>query len=230
VSSRFSFAAAGFEERAAFLEFCCCLERHKAEAEAARDIYDALITGPFPGGDLLSELVGANHRQHHPEFAEVLGLLGLTACRAPLWGGGRIVDQGLGMYRPAELEEIGAEPAIIVPAITNLGIEDLVANGLRSRRTLTRHGLAAVVGAIEIDKAREHDQPLLVFNDPLAWLRGDTHGIVVIDWKTIGAELDGVRALICSPTIAPRLHQATRCCWPRPVVATPPRKDLQHAA
>lgn len=220
---------AHFEERAGILQYNAGLTRADAETRTRAEIYDAVVANGLADLGILGELVAANHRRHLPEVEEILHQLGLAGRAAPAWGFGHVIDEGGGIYRPAESVETECEAATIVPSFVD-GLEDLVAHGLRSRRTLTRLGLATVVGATEIDKARDNEGPLLVFNDPLAWLRGNTHGIVVIDWKNIGAELEGVRALICSLAIAPRLYKATRRCWPRPVVATPPRKDLQHAA
>jgi len=220
---------AHFEERVGILQYEAGMTRANAETRARAEIYDTVVANGVADLGIVGELAAANRRRHLPEVEVILHQVGLASCAAPAWGVGHVIDEDGGIYRPAEPGETESEAAAIVPSFVD-GLEDLVAHGLRSRRTLTRLGLAAVVGAIEIDNAREQDQPLLVFSDPLAWLRGDTHGIVVIDWKHIGAELEGVRALICLPTIAPQLHQATRCCWPRPVVATPPRKDLQHAA
>jgi hypothetical protein len=109
----------------------------------------------------------------------------------------------------------------VVPSVVDDGIEDLVAHGFRSRRPLTRLGVATALGRDEIDAAREHRATLLVFDNVLTWLRGQTLGAVIIDWRRAGALLEGVRTLACSPALAPQLHRATRRCWPRPIVAIP---------
>ena len=77
--------------------------------------------------------------------------------------------------------------------------------------------------------ARETHQPLLIFNSALSWLRGHTRGAVIVDWATAGRELDGVAEILCHPSIASRLHAATRRCWPRPIIAIP-GKNMGHAA
>jgi hypothetical protein len=45
-----------------------------------------------------------------------------------------------------------------------------------------------------------------------------------------GPEIEGVRTVMYSPSLAPRLYATTRRCWPVPFIAVPASEGLQHAA
>jgi hypothetical protein len=131
-------------------------------------------------------------------------------------------------YRPALTGGSGAS-AVIVPACEEGAIGDLVAQGLTSGRMLPRMGVASVLGADEINTAREDDQPLLIFVNAMSWLRGGCRGAVIIDWQQAGDSLDGTEVIHCPISIAADIYKATRRCWPLPKIRVP-EGPVRHAA
>ncbi len=203
---------ADFEERAAIIEHDGGLSRAEAEALALREIRD--LAGDPPG--ILGELARADRRRQHPDLASMIVALGLGLARCP-WGFDHVVADGE-TYRPA----IDAEPAhaaFIVPGVEDGAVVDLVACTVTPQRMRSRLGCAAVVGSDEIERARETDAPLLVFDNTIRWLRGYSRGAVIVDWIRAAREIEGVQTLMCSAALAPRLRDATRRCWPRPTIA-----------
>jgi hypothetical protein len=97
-------------------------------------------------------------------------------------------------------------------------------------RMLTRRGLVDLLGRDELEAARDCGDPLLVFGDVLAWLKGHSRGAVLLDWQQAHRQLDGLAALFCSERTAPLLHRATRRCRPVPTIAVPRRGQARHAA
>jgi hypothetical protein len=217
---------ADFNERAAILEYDNGLTRHEAEAQAVRELVDQLQERARRQTGIVAELADADRRRWHPDLAEVLAALGLADVRAPAWGFGAVVPEG-DTYRPAEADEAGHQ-AVIVPAVKDGAVVDLVARGLNSGRMVTRLGASALLGSDEIERARQSDDPLIVFTNSLSWLRGHTRGVVVVNWQEAGRELEGVETLLCRKDLAERLHEATRHCWPVPTIAV--AGGLRHAA
>jgi hypothetical protein len=218
-------SCADFEERAAIMEYDGGLSRADAEAQAVKEILDRGLP-ELPG--ILGELARADRRRTHPDLADVLAALGLANVRGPAWGFDHVVADG-DTYRPAIADE-KAHAAVIVPAIKDGGIADLVACTVTHQRMRSRRGIAAVVGRDEIELARETDSPLLVFDNVIRWLRGNTRGAVVIDWDMASREFEGVSILLCASWLAPRLREATRDCWPRPTIAFARSEKMRHAA
>ncbi len=214
---------ADLDERAAVLEFDNGMTRAEAERQA---IEEALERGPQPLPGILWELVDASRRRLHPDIDRELAALGLTGGRAPLWGIADVIEVD-GCYQPAAPGE--GRAAFIAPAIDGEALVDLVAHGVNSGRLLTRLGAAPLLGADEIERSLSTDMPLYVFDGVPQWLRGQTRGVVPIDWQVIGREIEGVHTLICGRSIAPRLYAATMRCWPTPTIATPD-EELRHAA
>jgi hypothetical protein len=217
-----------FEERAAVLEFDGGLSRAEAERRVLADICDELAACGGRADGILGELIRADVRRHTPALEEAVQALGLAGTRAPLWGFGHVVAEQ-GTWRPAGEEE-AAMAAVIVPACEEGAIVDLVAQCLASGRMLSRLGLACLLGADEVERARDSDNPLPVFGDATAWLRGHGRGTVIVDWHRAPARLDGVRVLLCGETLAPALHRATRRCRPLPTIAVPRLTEARHAA
>jgi hypothetical protein len=213
-----------FEERAAILEYDGGISRADAEAQALRELCDQKGAN-LPG--ILGELVEADRRRRHPDLAPVLADLGLESVTGLTCGFGYVVADSE-TYRPAHEAET-AHAAFIVPAVDDGSVADLVACTLASRRMRCRLGIAAVVGVDEVDRARETAAPLYVFNDVVRWLRGSTRGAVIIDWGRAAREIEGVQVLICSESLASRLHDATSRCWPRPTIAFA-SETIRHAA
>jgi hypothetical protein len=217
---------ADFSERAAILEYDNGLARHEAEAQAVRELVGQLQESAQRQTGIVAELAGAARRRSHPDLAEVLVALGLADVRAPAWGFEVVVLED-GTYRPAGPDEVGHQAAI-VSATADGVVVDLVAQGLNSGRMLSRLGAAAVIGSDEIERARQSDDALVVFNNALSWLRGHARGVVVLNWQEAGRELEGVETLFCRKDLAWRLHEATRHCWPVPTIAV--AEGLRHAA
>jgi hypothetical protein len=216
----------GFNERTAILEYDNAMTRGEAEAQAVRELVDQLQEGVQRQTGIVAELASADRRRKHPDLAEELVALGLADVRAPAWGFDAVVPED-DTYRAARPDEDGHQ-AVIVPATGDGAVVDLVAQGLNSGRMLPRLGAATVLGSEEIERVRQSDDPLIVFNNALSWLRGHTRGVVVVNWQEAGRELEGVETLFCRNDLAERLHEATRRCWPVPTIAV--AGGLRHAA
>ena len=138
-----------FVERAAVLEYDGGLSRAEAERQASGEILDARFAEPVDG--ILGELAAAASLRCRPEID--IALADLRGCRAMAWGPGWIAPAGRG-YRPAEQGEPW-HPAIIVPAVDDGGVVDLVAQDLATGRLLSRLDVAAIIGADEVEAARD---------------------------------------------------------------------------
>lgn len=217
-----------FEERAAVLEFDAGLPRLQAEARALAETYDRLSSVPARANGIVDELMFAAACRRTPGVAAALDALGLACVRAPLWGVGCVVAE-YGLWRPAGKGEPGIS-ALIVPACEEGGIVDLVAQNLADGRLLTRLGLVDLLGRDELEIARDRGEPLLVFDNVLAWLRGHCRGSVILDWHRAHRELDGLGMLLCSERTAPLIHRATRRCRPVPTIAVPQQEGSDLAA
>jgi hypothetical protein len=215
-------------ERAAILEYDAGMLRAEAEAQAIDEACEEhAAVDRLPSG-ILSELIRAARWRRHPELVSLLEPLGVVNARSPIWGIGRVVVEGEA-FLPAAPGEIG-HSALIVPAFDCHGLADLVAQGLLSGRLARRLGVAVLLGLEQVEIARETGEPLLVFDTPLAWLRGSTRGSVIVDWREAGFELDGVRTIYCKRSIAPRVHDITRRCWPVPKIFIPGSTEQRHVA
>lgn len=214
----------GAAERAGFMEFLAKLPRDDAERLALDAELDRMIAENAPPGILGGTVIAARHRR---EFAPDLSCLGLNG-RAPAWGFAHIVVEG-DFFRPAAAGEFGSA-AIIAPASQDGAIHDLAAQTIPNGHLFTRLGTAAVVGADEVEAVKTVGRPLIVYATLTAWLRGGTRGSVIVDWTRAGEALDGVPAILTTQSLASRLHAATSGCWPRPVIAVPVARGVDHAA
>jgi len=213
-----------FQERAAILEFDQGMTRAEAEAQAVREIYDIRIKQRMPG--IMGELAAADQRRRDQRIsAEVEATFGPVGFS---WGFGWVVAEGDG-YRPAIPDE-PASTAFIAPVVADGCIVDLVAQTFRLQGIRSRLGITSLVGSDDVDAARSDGRPLYVYSSLPQWLQGGGHGAVVVDWKRAGYELDGVAEILCSASIAARLHDATRQCVPAPVIATPAKNEVGNAA
>jgi hypothetical protein len=213
-----------FAERAAILEFDGGLSRAEAEKQALTEIYNVISDG-IPSG-VLGELIAADRlRRDMRIVAEVEGTFG--HIRFP-WGLGWVVAEGKG-YRPAASNE-PARAAFIVPAVVDGLVVDLVAQSFGLRGICSRLGVTSLVGSDDVEAARTNGQPLYIFSSIPQWLKGGGRGAVVVDWQQAAHELDGVPAILCSPSIADRLFSITRECMPAPVIATPSDSGVRRAA
>ena len=120
--------------------------------------------------------------------------------------------------------------AFVAPAAADGALVDLAAQSLSLRSIKTRLGAADVLGADDIEAAREAGAPLYVFPNVAQWLLGGCRGCVIVDWHRAPVALDGVGIILCNATMAARLQGVTRNCFPAPLVAVPASKDIQNAA
>jgi hypothetical protein len=219
---------AQFEERAAILEHDNELSRREADATAITEYLNECDAADLRIDGVLGELIRAARDAMDPDFRPVLENLGLLNARTPMWGFAHVVPDGDG-YRPASQNEFG-RAAVIVPSFDCCGLSDLVAEDFQSRRLLRRLGIANLLGVDQVELARDTEQPLLIFDCALSWLRGHTLGAVIVDWAAAGHELDGVGTILCSASLAPRLHAITRGCRSRPTIALPSATGGRHHA
>jgi hypothetical protein len=151
-------------------------------------------------------------------LAPLVDALGLGDTRALAWGLGWAVIRPGHLWRPAGTNEKG-KAALIVPATSQGYVDDLVAWTLDGRTMLRRLGVAAALGCDEVDKAKADQTALTIYDDPASWLRYDTRGTVILDWTQAASVLDGVRFILCSEALGPKLLAITDTCWPKPTVA-----------
>lgn len=155
----------------------------------------------------------------------------------PTWGVGRIEPLADGTFQP---REHGA-PALILPAVEDWALVDLVAvQPAIPGRWWTRRDLAVALGTAIADSVRWHDHsprhdlgasplPLLLFPNPLDWLRAAGAGTVILDMRHARPLLSGITAVACSTeTLACRLHAALSD--PGDVPAILVMEGLRHAA
>lgn len=187
----------------------------EAEHQALGEALDGLLAQRPPG--IIGELVVTDQLRRQLEVE--LDGMGLVGRRAPAWGFASIVAEGR-TYRPAAAGELGSW-AIIVPATDDGALVDLVAQDLATGRLRTRLDVTAIVGADEIEAARDTGRPVLAFPDLVSWLRGSCRGVVIADWRRADRALDGVAAILTSRRLVEPLARATRACRPRPVIAAP---------
>ena len=204
-------------ERAAGLQFDNGLTRSEAESQAIGEHLDRWPANCLYSG-LVGELASAVRVKHDPRVEPVLRAIALLTVRAPAWGLGWVMPEG-DTYRPAAAGEMGPN-ALIVPAFEGGELIDLVAECFASRQLLPRTGAATMVGHEAVESARNLKKPLFVFDRPSAWLRGHCLGVVILDWN-VGFELEGVLRIACKVSLADKLYEATRRCWPRPIITIP---------
>ncbi len=172
---------------------------------------------------LLAELRAAHALARRPDLQAALAACGLTPA-GPVWGVDFVtVDSH--HYAPSP----GGKPAIIVPAFAGGELIDLVATGLETRATRTRHGLATVLGEEWLDHARETGATPRIFPDPVEWIRNGRRGAVLIDQSAARFALADVLAVNwCGSEIhALQLDQAMRRPLQVPQIFV--RQDSTHA-
>jgi hypothetical protein len=173
---------------------------------------------------LLRELLTAHRIARTPDLATALQACGLPIDSGPAWGVAFVEPSGP-HYTPRE----GGKPAIIVPVFDGGELIDLTATGLETRRTLTRLGIASVLGQDAIDRAKDGETYVYLFSDPIEWLRNGGRGAVVLDWSVARFALADLPAIACATEfLAARIDKELR----QPL-AVPPlfvREDRRAAA
>lgn len=160
-------------------------------------------TGSSP--TLLRELEEATLLARTPTFADSLKSVGLASFEVEGFGIARVLaDEEF--YEPHE----DGDPVIIVPAVEQGEIVDLVACAFHSRQMRTRCGIARLLGLDHVfNQTFFADEQVEVFADAIAWLKGGRKGVVVIDWQVGHWPLRDLPALRCAdPATATRLRDA----------------------
>ncbi|MEI6202216.1 MAG: hypothetical protein WCP68_09715 [Enhydrobacter sp.] len=143
---------------------------------------------------LLRELEEATLLARTPSFADSLQSVGLTDCRAESFGIAKVIA-GQEFYEPHE----DGVPALIVPAIEQGCLVDLVACAFGSRLMRTRYGIARLLGLDYVfNQTFFADEKIEVFTDAFAWLQGACQGVVVIDWQFGHWPLRDLPAIKCA--------------------------------
>jgi hypothetical protein len=155
---------------------------------------------------LLRELEEATLLARAPAFADRLASVGLTSCGEFEGFGIARVIAGLEFYEPHE----DGVPALIVPAVEQGEIVDLVACAFGSRLMRTRCGIARLLGHDHVvDRTFFSNEQVEVFEDAFAWVKAAGEGVVVIDWQFGPSLLRDLPALRCAHAeTATRLRDA----------------------
>jgi hypothetical protein len=165
---------------------------------------------------LLCELARVYRRLlQHAELCAAAEALGLFNAGLPI--GWDLVEplQGGDHYAP----HADGQPAFIVPVFENGKLVDLTATSLMTRRTLTRDGMACILGRDAIDRAMVHQTYVFLFQDPFAWLRNRGLGCVVLDWNAARFALSDLPGIACAnELLAKRVENALRRPLPVPQI------------
>lgn len=155
---------------------------------------------------LFRELLAAHRTARLPELAGALQACGLPINGASTWGVA-FVDIDEHHYAPVD----GGKPAIIAPFFVDGELLDLVATGIATRSTRTRHGNATVLGRAWLDHARDTETAARLFADPIDWLRNGCRGAVVVDWRAARYELADLPGIACEgELLAKRVERALK--------------------
>ena len=88
---------------------------------------------------------------------------------------------------------------------------DLVAVDLdRPDRFWCRRGEALILGSVYLEIARQEDEPVSVFRNPIAWLHAGGEGVVVLDWKWAPDLLLGLNLVAEDLALGERLESAMK--------------------
>jgi len=127
-----------------------------------------------------------------PIGREVRGFLRVSP-RAWELGIARVRRLPGGLYTP----DAEGELAFITPYCEEGQIVDLVAASFKTTATATRLGIASVLGAAAIDRARQEQGTLILFATPWKWLRAPTASALVLAWNSAPWLLADVRSIWC---------------------------------
>ena len=174
---------------------------------------------------LMGELLAARRfARQDRELCETLSDCELDLDGLPLVWGFDFVSIDGAHYEPVR----GGQPAVIVPAIEDGEIVDLVAMGLKTRACRTRTGQATILGREWLDAARWAGTSPAIFPDPLTWLYARCRGVVLLDLSAARFELADLPSVACSSDLfAIRLNEAMRVPVHIPAIFVP---EAHHAA
>jgi hypothetical protein len=100
----------------------------------------------------------------------------------------RVVFQPNGTYAPNGLGEF----AHVFPAFDGDGLADVVAWAPKSRRIASRFGLVSMLGEEQAAQASRASKPLLVWRDPVGWLRAGRRSVVILEPEGAAVVLAGL--------------------------------------
>lgn len=125
-----------------------------------------------------------------------------------------------GTWQPAE---VGRRVVVVSD-----GVELLAFQPASPLQWWRRFGAVSIFNASAIDRARQFNEMLPIFGDPLGWLRQGSQGVVIVDWSCpLRAHLGGVANVACdSDLLAAKLH----CAMSEPVVPVPSIRVIQERA
>lgn len=107
----------------------------------------------------------------------------------------------IGIQNGRWAERFRGDRAMIVPVCDDAGdLLDLIAFRLETPRSFwTYDGAAAMLGQWNLEHAQYYEEPLLIHECPLDWLRAGCSGVVILEWKDFWPfTLAGIPALRCS--------------------------------
>jgi hypothetical protein len=157
---------------------------------------------------LLHELQIASQRARQGASAPILRTAGLYDLLGlpddPPWGIDR-VSVGEEFYQPEPYPD--GLPALIVPAIEDGSLIDLVAVSLATGAVRTRYGEVDYIGHNALFERSCDGEPVPVFADAPSWLRAGGDGIFIVDWTHIRSHLGALPGLVCqTPALARRIR------------------------
>jgi len=182
---------------------------------------------------LLHELERAGRRARDGASVPLLraaGLIDLLDVReAPPWGFD-YVSAGDAFYQTEPYPD--GTTALIVPAIENLSLVDLVAISLETGAVRTRYGIAEYVGHNVLRDCEWDREPLAVFEDAVSWLRAGGNGVWLFDWTHVHHHLHSLPQLVCqTASLARRIKQAFEQAIPcPPLLVSSDTQEISHAA
>jgi hypothetical protein len=123
----------------------------------------------------------------------------------------RVVFQPNGTYGPNILGEF----AHVFPAFDSDGLADVVAWSPKSGRIASRLGIASMLGEEQVARASGASKPLLVWHDPVGWLRAGRRGVVILEPEVAAARLASLPAVAEDDAHARHLRSVLKVPPPR---------------
>jgi hypothetical protein len=100
----------------------------------------------------------------------------------------RVGFQPNGTYVPNALGEF----ACILPAFDGDGLADVIAWAPKSGRIASRLGIVSILGEEQAGRASGASKSLLVWRNPVGWLRAGRRGVVILDPEGAAVRLAGL--------------------------------------
>jgi hypothetical protein len=100
----------------------------------------------------------------------------------------RAVFQPNGTYIPNALGEF----VCVLPAFDGDGLADVVAWAPKSGRMASRLGIVSMLGEEQAARASGASEPILIWRNPIGWLRACRRGVVILDPERAAVLLAGL--------------------------------------